>query len=140
MVTESREAGGDATDIYQIVGLYHDESGCDDGLLHLAVEQVELHAFLQKVPKIGMVDVVLLVLQSHQVFLLVGILVYIHTDKVAVPVLHDAADAAVVDFQSLLVGAVGMWDEHVQFVGHIHSEHGRDEDGEGTCIILQIFA
>ena len=35
MMTESREAGGNATDIYQIIGFYHDESGSDDGLFHL---------------------------------------------------------------------------------------------------------
>ncbi len=106
MMTESRKAGGDATDIYQIIGFYHDESGSDDGLLHLTVEQVELHPFLQDIPEIGMVDMVLLILQLHEIFLLIGILVDVHTDEIAVPVLHDAADAAVVDFQSLLIRAV----------------------------------
>ena len=49
--------------------------------------------------------------------------------EIVVPVLHDAADAAVVDFQSFLIRAVGMGNEHVQLVGNIHSEYGRDEDG-----------
>ena len=61
MVTESRETGSNTTDIYQIIGLYNDESGGDDGLLHLTVEQIELHSFLQQVPKIGMVDMVFFV-------------------------------------------------------------------------------
>ena len=128
-MTESREAGGNATDIYQIIGFYHDESGSDDGLFHLTVEQVELHTFLQDIPEIGMVDMVLFIFQLNEIFLFVSILVNIHTDKIAVPVLHDAADAAVVDFQSFLIRAVGMGNEHVQLVGNIHSEYGRDEDG-----------
>ena len=128
-MTESREAGGNATDIYQIIGFYHDKSGSDDGLFHLTVEQVELHTFLQDIPEIGMVDMVLFIFQLNEIFLFVSILVNIHADEIAVPVLHDAADAAVVDFQSFLIRAVGMGNEHVQLVGNIHSEYGRDEDG-----------
>ena len=128
-MTESREAGGNATDIYQIIGFYHDESGSDDGLFHLTVEQVELHTFLQDIPEIGMVDMVLFIFQLNEIFLFVSILVNIHADEIVVPVLHDAADAAVVDFQSFLIRAVGMGNEHVQLVGNIHSEYGRDEDG-----------
>ena len=128
-MTESRKAGGNATDIYQIIGFYHDESGSDDGLFHLTVEQVELHTFLQDIPEIGMVDMVLFIFQLNEIFLFVSILVNIHADEIAVPVLHDAADAAVVDFQSFLIRAVGMGNEHVQLVGNIHSEYGRDEDG-----------
>jgi hypothetical protein len=59
----------------------------------------------------------------------VGTIASAIADTVAVPVLHDAADAAVVDFQSFLIRAVGMGNEHVQLVGNIHSEYGRDEDG-----------
>ena len=129
MVTESREAGGDTTDIYQIIGFHHDESGSDDGLFHLTVEQVELHTFLQNIPEIGMVNMVLFIFQLNEIFLFVSILVNIHADEIAVPVLHDAAYAAVVDFQSFLIRAVGMGNEHVQLVGNIHSEYGRDEDG-----------
>ena len=139
-MTESCKAGGDTTDIYQIIGFHHNESGGDDGLLHLTVEQVELHAFLQDIPKVGMVDMVLFIFQLNEIFLFISILVNIHADEVAVPVLHDAADAAVVDFQSLLIRTVGMGNEHVQLVRHIHSEYGGDEEGEGTCIIFQIFA
>ena len=128
-MTESREAGGNATDIYQIIGFYHDESGSDDGLLYLTVEQVELHTFLQDIPEVGMVDMVLFIFQLNEIFLFVSILVNIHADEIAVPVLYDAADAAVVDFQSFLIRAVGMGNEHVQLVGNIHSEYGRDEDG-----------
>ena len=128
-MTESREAGGDTTDIYQIIGFYHDESGSDDGLFHLTVEQVELHTFLQDIPEIGMVDMVLFIFQLNEIFLFVSILVNIHADEIAVPVLYDAADAAVVDFQSFLIRAVGMGNEYVQLVGNIHSEYGRDEDG-----------
>ena len=128
-MTESRKAGGNATDIYQIIGFYHDESGSDDGLFHLTVEQVELHTFLQDIPEIGMVDMVLFIFQLNEIFLFVSILVNIHADEIVVPVLHNASDAAVVDFQSFLIRAVGMGNEHVQLVGNIHSEYGRDEDG-----------
>ena len=76
-----------------------------------------------------MVDMVLFIFQLNEIFLFVSILVNIHADEIAVPVLHDAADAAVVDFQSFLIRAVGMGNEHVQLVGNIHSEYGRDEDG-----------
>ena len=128
-MTESREAGGYTTDIYQIIGFYHDESWGDDGLLYLTVEQVELHAFLQDIPEVGMVDMVLFIFQLNEIFLFVSILVNIHADEIVVPVLHNASDAAVVDFQSFLIRAVGMGNEHVQLVGNIHSEYGRDEDG-----------
>ena len=128
-MAESRKAGGDTTDIYQIIRFHHDESGSDDGLLYLTVEQVELHAFLQDIPEVGMVDMVFFVFQLNEIFLFVSILVNIHADEIAVPVLHDAADAAVVDFQSFLIRAVGMGNEHVQLVGNIHFEYGRDEDG-----------
>ena len=50
-----------------------------------------------------------------------------------------AADASVADVESLLVGAVGMWDENGQFMWNISLEYGRDEDGERTGIVLQIF-
>ena len=128
-MTESRETGSNATDIYQIIGFHHDESGGDDGLFYLTVEQVELHTFLQDIPEIGMVDMVLFIFQLNEIFLFVSILVNIHADEIAVPVLYDAADAAVVDFQSFLIRAVGMGNEHVQLVGNIHSEYGGDEDG-----------
>ena len=122
MMTESRKTGGDATDIYQIIRFHHDEAGSDDGLLHLTVEQVELHPFLQDIPEIGMVDMILLILQLHEIFLLIGILVDVHTDEISVPVLHDASDTAVVDFQSLLIRSGSMRNEYVEFVGNIHSE------------------
>ena len=128
-MTESRETGSNATDIYQIIGFHHDESWGDDGLLYLTVEQVELHTFLQDIPEVGMVDMVFFVFQLNEIFLFVSILVNIHADEIVVPVLHDAADAAVVDFQSFLIRAVGMGNEHVQLVGNIHFEYGRDEDG-----------
>ena len=140
MMTESRKTGGDATDIYQIIRFHHDEAGSDDGLLHLTVEQVELHPFLQDIPEIGMVDMILLILQLHEIFLLIGILVDVHTDEISVPVLHDASDTAVVDFQSLLIRSGSMRNEYVEFVGNIHSEYCGDEEGEGTCIVFQVFA
>ncbi len=124
MVAEVGEAGGDAADVDQVVGLHHDEARRDDGLAHLAVEQVELHPFPEQFAEVGVVEVVLLVLQLHEVFLLVGILVDVHAYEVAVPALHDAAYAAVVDFQSLGLGAVGVGDEHGQLVGHVRAEHG----------------
>ncbi len=83
---------------------------------------------------------VLFIFQSHEIFLLVGILVYIHTDEVAVPVLHDATDATIVDFQSLLIRAVVVGDEHVEFVRHIHLEHSGDENRQGSCVVFQVFA
>ena len=47
MVAEVGEAGGDAADVDEVVGFHHDEARRYDGLAHLAVEQVELHTFLQ---------------------------------------------------------------------------------------------
>ena len=140
MVTESRETGSNTTDIYQIIGLYNDESGGDDGLLHLTVEQIELHSFLQQVPKIGMVDMVFFVFQPHEILFFIGILIDVYTDKVAVPVLYNAADAPGVDFQSLLEGTVDMRDEYIDFMRYSLFKHGGDEEGEGTGIIFQVFA
>ena len=135
-MTESRETGSNATDIYQIIGFHHDESGSDDGLLHLTVEQVELHSFLQQVPEVGMIDMIFFIFQPYEILLLIGILVDVYTDKVAVPVLYDAADAPVVDFQSLLEGTVDMRDEYIDFMRYSLFKHGRDEEGEGTGIIF----
>ena len=71
-----------------------------------------------------MVYLVFLVLEANEVFLLVGVLVDIHMDEVAVPVLDDATDAAVVDFQSLLVGAVDVGDEDAQLMRNACAQHG----------------
>ena len=58
MMTELGKAGCDTTDVNEIIRFYDDESGRDDWLAYLTVEQVELHAFLQYFAEIGMVDAV----------------------------------------------------------------------------------
>ena len=91
---------------------------------HLVVEQVELRAFLEEFAEISMVDIVLRIFQANQVFLFVSVLVNIDTDEVGIPTLHGATDVSLVDFQSLLVRAIGMGDKDVQFVGNIDMEDG----------------
>ena len=138
-MTELGKAGCDTTDVNEIIRFNDDEPGRDDWLAYLTVEQVELHAFLQYFAEIGMVDAVCLNFETNEMFFLISIVVDIHMDEVRVPVFHDAADASVADVESLLVGAVGMWDENGQFMWNISLEYGRDEDGERTGIVLQIF-
>ena len=138
-MTELGKAGCDTTDVDEIIRFNDDESGRDDWLTYLTVEQVELHAFLQYFAEIGMVDAVCLIFETNEMFFLISIMVDIHMDEVRVPVLHDAADASVADVESLLVGTVSMWDENGQFMWNISLEYGRDEDGERTGIVLQIF-
>ena len=138
-MTEFGKAGCDTTDVDEIIRFNNDEPGRDDWLSYLTVEQVELHAFLQYFAEIGMVDAVSLIFETNEMFFLISIMVDIHIDEVRVPVVHDAADASVADVESLLVGAIGMWDENGQFMWNISLAYGRYEDGERTGIVLQIF-
>ena len=102
-MTELGKAGCDTTDVDEIIRFNDDESGRDDWLTYLTVEQVELHAFLQYFAEIGMVDAVCLIFETNEMFFLISIMVDIHMDEVRVPVFHDAADASVADVESLLV-------------------------------------
>ena len=125
------EAAGDGRYVQEEVGLHHYESRPYRLVLHVVVEQVQLHPLAQYLPEILVLCVV-----YGDVSAVCGLGLY----RLVVPLADDTVQVAGVYRCQLYFGCRVVGYESCQPVRHVGLEHGRHEPREHADVLQPLFA